>query len=55
MKNYNPNLLLTTQPPIMELASLVKETKLPPNFPLIDVSQAAPSSPPPMEMRQHLS
>ena len=55
MKNYNPNLLLTTQPPIMELASLVKETKLPPNFPLIDVSQAAPSSPPPLEMRQHLS
>ena len=55
MKNYNPNLLSTTQPPIMELASLVKETKLPPNFPLIDVSQAAPSSPPPMEMRQHLS
>jgi aspartate/methionine/tyrosine aminotransferase len=55
MKNYNPNLLLTTQPPIMELASLVKETKLPPNFPLIDVSQAAPSSPPPIEMRQHLS
>ena len=55
MKNYNPNLLSTTQPPIMELASLVEETKLPPNFPLIDVSQAAPSSPPPMEMRQHLS
>ena len=55
MKNYNPNLLITTQPPIMELSNLVKNTKLPPNYPLIDVSQAAPSSPPPMEMRKYLS
>lgn len=53
--HVNPNLVATAAPPIMEVRRWLRETKLRPDLPLIDLSQAAPAGPPPESLRRHLA
>ena len=55
MKSYNNNILKADRPPIIEVMSWLEEKSFSSNLPLLDVSQAAPSEPPPLEMRNYLS
>ena len=55
MKSYNENILRADRPPIIEVMSWLEQANLSLKMPLIDVSQAAPSKPPPLKMRSYLS
>lgn len=55
MNDYNKNILSTARPPIIEILEWLEEIQLPSGLKLLDVSQAAPSTPPPLSMRKHLS
>ena len=45
----------TFPPPILEAKSWLSQVQLPPEKPLIDLSQAAPALPPPVEMREAMA
>lgn len=47
----NPRLTATLAPPIMEAYGWVEAANLPPEMPLINISQAAPTAPPPEGLR----
>jgi len=51
----NPDLARTQGSPIMEVARWVHETEIPPDRPLIDLSQAAPRQAPPAALRQAMA
>lgn len=51
----NPNILATFPPPVMEALRWLDGLHFPADRPLINVSQAAPAAPPPLEMRQAIS
>ena len=55
MNDYNKNILSTARPPIIEILEWLEDIQLPSGVKLLDVSQAAPSTPPPLSMRKHLS
>jgi hypothetical protein len=55
MKPYNSNILKADKPPISEILSWLEQINLSSKIPLLDVSQAAPAKPPPLEMRSYLS
>ena len=52
---FNPALLRTDIPPIPEARRWVEGLTFPDDRPLIDVSQAAPSEPPPRALRDHIA
>lgn len=47
----NPAFAATFAPPVMEARRWLAETRLPPDLPLLNLSQAAPVDPPPAPMR----
>ena len=51
----NPAMLATVPPPVMEARRWLDDVALPPDMPLINVSQAAPVDPPPMPLRQAMA
>ncbi len=51
----NPNLARVPDPPIMEVQRWVRETRLPPGRPLLNLSQAAPVDPPPEALRRAMA
>ena len=55
MNDFNKNILSTTRPPIIEVLEWLDEVQLSSCSKLLDVSQAAPSTPPPLSMRKYLS
>jgi hypothetical protein len=55
MNDFNKNILSTTRPPIIEVLEWLDEVQLSGRAKLLDVSQAAPSTPPPLNMRKYLS
>ena len=55
MNDFNKNILSTTRPPIIEVLEWLDEVQLSRCAKLLDVSQAAPSTPPPLSMRKYLS
>lgn len=55
MTMINPNLLAAAGSPIMEAAGWRDATPLPDGMPLIDLSQAAPATPPHESIRQRLA
>ncbi|MEM6620634.1 MAG: aminotransferase [Pseudomonadota bacterium] len=55
MTRFNPNLAAVSASPIMQATAWVRETALPEGLPLIDLSQAAPASPPPKQIREQLA
>ena len=55
MNDFNKNILSTTRPPIIEVLEWLDEVQLSRRAKLLDVSQAAPSTPPPLNMRKYLS
>ena len=52
MNDFNKNILSTTRPPIIEVLEWLDEVQLSRRAKLLDVSQAAPSTPPPLSMRK---
>ncbi len=52
---FNPALLSTDIPPIPEARRWLDGLTFPNDQPLLDVSQAAPSEPPPVPLRQHIA
>ena len=55
MTPFNPNLIATVPPPVMEARRWVEGKVFDADRPLINVSQAAPVDPPPDEMRQAMA
>lgn len=55
MAQFNANLLNAAGSPIMEVGSWVRGTTFPAERPLLDLSQAAPSKPPPQSIRERLA
>ena len=55
MPAFNPNMLATTPPPVMEARRWLEGVTFPPDRPLINVSQAAPVDPPHPELRQAIA
>ncbi|HUF85900.1 MAG TPA: aminotransferase [Thermohalobaculum sp.] len=51
----NPNLARALGAPIMEVQGWVRETRFPPDRPLINLSQAAPVEPPPEPLRRAIA
>jgi len=51
----NPNLARVAPAPIMEVQRWVRETRFPPERPLLNLSQAAPVDPPPAAMRHAMA
>ncbi|NOX73830.1 MAG: aminotransferase [Alphaproteobacteria bacterium] len=51
----NPDFLATFAPPVMESRRWLEGVTFPPDRPLINVSQAAPTAPPPAPMRQAMA
>jgi aspartate/methionine/tyrosine aminotransferase len=51
----NPAALATLAPPVMEARRWLAETALPPNMPLLNLSQAAPVEPPPLPLREAMA
>lgn len=51
----NPALAATIAPPVMQARRWLAETPLPPDLPLLNLSQAAPVAPPPPAMRAALA
>ncbi len=51
----NPNLMATFAPPVMESRRWLAGATFAPDKPLINVSQAAPVEPPPLELRQAMA
>lgn len=51
----NPRLAATCAPPVSEALRWLADTTLPSDMPLINVSQAAPSAPPPANLRQAIA
>lgn len=51
----NPHLARTPAAPIMEVARWLDEVNFPPDRPLLNLSQAAPSEPPPEPLREALA
>ncbi|MEM6678366.1 MAG: aminotransferase [Pseudomonadota bacterium] len=51
----NPNLATALAPPVMEARRWVQGVEFPPERPLLNLSQAAPSLPPPEELRRALA
>jgi aspartate/methionine/tyrosine aminotransferase len=51
----NPNIARTYSPPVMEARRWLDGSSFPPERPLINVSQAAPTAPPPVAMRQAIA
>ncbi len=52
MALFNPNLIRTFAPPVMEARRWIEGVEFSPDHPLINVSQAAPTAPPPEPLRQ---
>lgn len=52
---FNPNVLGTFAPPVMEARRWLQGVAFPADQPLINVSQAAPSDPPPLAMREAIA
>ncbi|MEM7438685.1 MAG: aminotransferase [Pseudomonadota bacterium] len=52
---FNPRLTATLAPPIMEAYSWVEAAQLPDDKPLINISQAAPTAPPPGPLRRAMA
>ncbi|NNK79841.1 MAG: aminotransferase [Litoreibacter sp.] len=55
MTLVNPNMAATSPPPVMEARRWLDGVSFPDNRPLINVSQAAPVDPPPLEMREAMA
>ncbi|MDE9450736.1 aminotransferase [Aliiroseovarius sp. Z3] len=55
MTPFNPNLAATFPPPVMEARRWIEGKVFDADRPLINVSQAAPTEPPPDEMRQAIA
>ena len=55
MAAFNANLLSAAASPIMEAGSWVRDATFPANRPLIDLSQAAPATLPPMSIRERMA
>lgn len=55
MPILNPNLVAAAASPIMEAGSWVRATSFPANRTLIDLSQAAPATPPPLPIREAIA
>jgi aspartate/methionine/tyrosine aminotransferase len=55
MGPLNPLMAATEAPPVMEARRWLAEAVLPPEMPLINVSQAAPVDPPPQPLRQAMA
>jgi aspartate/methionine/tyrosine aminotransferase len=51
MPAFNPAMLATTPPPVMEARRWLDGATFPPDRPLINLSQAAPIDPPPEPLR----
>ncbi|MEO1459906.1 MAG: aminotransferase class I/II-fold pyridoxal phosphate-dependent enzyme, partial [Pseudomonadota bacterium] len=51
----NQNLASVLAPPVMEARRWVRDTEFPPDRPLLNLSQAAPSLPPPAELRRAMA
>ena len=51
----NPSIATTLRPPVMEARRWLEGTHFPLNRPLINVSQAAPTDPPPEELRRAIA
>ncbi len=52
---FSPNMQKTQAAPIMAVRGWLADHPPPPGLPLIDLSQAAPSDPPPLALRQHIA
>lgn len=55
MLPLNPDLAVTTSPPVMEARRWLQDVSFPPERPLINVSQAAPVDPPPEPLRRAMA
>jgi aspartate/methionine/tyrosine aminotransferase len=55
MRALNPNLIATIAPPVMEARRWLAETRIPENYPLLNLSQAAPVDPPHPALRQAMA
>lgn len=55
MAGFNPDLVATSPPPVMEARRWLDGVCFPPDQPLINVSQAAPIAPPPEPLRQAIA
>lgn len=55
MHPLNPAMRATDPPPVMEARRWLEGVAFPPDRPLINVSQAAPTDPPPLALRQALA
>ncbi len=51
----NPDFTRTFLPPVMQALSWIKDVSFPADHPLLNVSQAAPLDPPPLELRQAIA
>ena len=52
---YNPALRAAAPAPIMAARAWTKDVVFPPDRPLIDLAQAAPTDPPPIELREAMA
>ncbi|WP_425090683.1 aminotransferase [Tropicimonas sp. S265A] len=55
MGPLNPTLVHTQAPPVMEARRWLAEATLPPDMPLLNVSQAAPTAAPPLPLREAMA
>ncbi|MEM1298682.1 MAG: aminotransferase [Pseudomonadota bacterium] len=55
MSVFNANLIAAAASPIMEAGSWVRDAVFPANRPLLDLSQAAPATPPPLPIREAMA
>ena len=55
MQSFNPAMLATTPPPVMEARRWLVKARFPPERPLINLSQAAPVDPPPAPLREAMA
>ncbi|UWQ16230.1 aminotransferase [Jannaschia sp. M317] len=55
MTTFNPALLATDPPPVMEARRWIEHAQFPADRPLLNLSQAAPADPPPQPLRQAMA